>query len=87
MLSLLKFIYLFLFLKIFGSHAVSYHCVHGPQAFSQVERITALWRFWPVLAMVPFLWHAQSTIVLGDQASVNMQEMALMQVGRGTRKG
>ena len=26
-------------------------------------------------------------IVFGDQASVNMQEVALMQVGRGTGKG
>ena len=43
-LSLLKFIYLFLFLKNLGSHAVSYHCVCGPRAFSQVERITVLWR-------------------------------------------
>ena len=50
MLSLLKFIYLFLFLKNLGSHAVSYHCVRGPRAFSQVERITVFWRVWPVLA-------------------------------------
>ena len=49
-LSLLKFIYLFLFLKNLGSHAVSYDCVHGPRAFSQVEKITVLWRVWPVLA-------------------------------------
>ena len=26
-------------------------------------------------------------VVFGDQASVNMQEMALMQAGRGTGKG
>ena len=44
MLSLLNIIYLFLFLKKLGCHAVSYHCVCGPPAFSQVEGITVLWR-------------------------------------------
>ena len=56
MLSSFEFIYLFLFLKNFGSHAVSlsYHCVCGPRP-SHKWKESVFWWVWPVLAGVPFV--------------------------------
>ena len=41
----------------------------------------------PFFFFVSFMNKDKGLIVFGDQASVNMQEMALMQAGRGTKKG